>query len=769
MVSFIDENRKCRYTYKGVSLSFGSRASYTAGGVEKHLSGMAFGNAVPSDCRDGLDRCTKVISADFEDGDYLLTRQIAFNPEIPSQFRTRLILKNNSPSEVILKRLSPFLISGSRDISLGASESKDWIFYRQGRHKNDLPSVCTLGKKDESFFDAIGGLLETGGKAETGGDTSILVSDQLTILKTAEPGGENLLIGFLTGYDQLFECTLSMDTSGNIKSLQADCIFDIVLPSGSEAVGEWVRIDCREDVFRAIDEYAQDKAGIYRARKGKNIPSVFCTWYYYGLTVSYEDVITNLYGLKEKEILFDVYQVDEGWEITLGNWRPNHKFPLPMKAVADEIKAAGFTAGIWTSPFITHETAPVSSEHPEWLLCHKDGTRCLFPMNGTVYYVLDITNPEVVKWVEDLYKVLTLEWGYTYHKLDFTRAPVVQENAVYHDNTITLAQAYRRAVEAVRRGVGDSSYILMCGGLYDPIIGIVDGQRSGSDVLSMWSDPIRKGGKAAPFTIKQNALRYWMNRWWDNDPDALMVRRQKEPIRGLHLTYGLLTDEEVKTVALNQYFGGGLVCSTEPVREIDDDRLYVLRHVMPVVKINPVPRDLFSGERYPSVIDCEVAGRSWHTVSVTNWSDDKDMPLKLRIDDRLLGEYAKRYESFTVSEFYSGRIIYGVKRGDVVEMGTIKPHGSANVKIIPSQQLPAVVHSDGHYSMGGELERLGLEGKNLIFELDWKFNHPVTYKIKLPEGIKPVRLPEGTTFWQDLLEVRIFKKQRVKITVPLEY
>ena len=34
-----------------------------------------------------------------------------------------------------------------------------------------------------------------------------------------------------------------------------------------------------------------------------------------------------------------------------------------------------------------------------------------------------------------------------------------------------------------------------------------------------------------PFTIKQNSLRYWWNRLWDNDPDALMVRRRAAPYR----------------------------------------------------------------------------------------------------------------------------------------------------------------------------------------------------------------------------------------------
>ena len=43
-----------------------------------------------------------------------------------------------------------------------------------------------------------------------------------------------------------------------------------------------------------------------------------------------------------------------------------------------------------------------------------------------------------------------------------------------------------------------------------------------------------------------------MNRWWANDPDALMIRRNERMERGLRLTYGLLNEEEVKTSVINQ-------------------------------------------------------------------------------------------------------------------------------------------------------------------------------------------------------------------------
>ena len=84
--------------------------------------------------------------------------------------------------------------------------------------------------------------------------------------------------------------------------------------------------------------------------------------------MTYEDVALSLSEIKKKQLPFDVFQVDEGWEITLGEWEPNEKFPRSMKEVAQEIRNAGLTAGIWTSPFIAHETASVWKKHPKWIL-----------------------------------------------------------------------------------------------------------------------------------------------------------------------------------------------------------------------------------------------------------------------------------------------------------------------------------------------------------------------------------------------------------------
>jgi hypothetical protein len=664
----------------------------------------------------------------------------------PSSLRLRLSALNTCKGPVYIEKLSPFVINDSA-LSLGASNSYEWIFYRQGRHKNDLPSVCCLGRDDESFSDARSSLIETGGMGDDASGGLTLVSDSLTAIKGGPDSDENLIIAFVTGADFMVECKLTLNDDSHFYRLDASSICNIRLEPGASVSSEWVEVSFVSDVFAKIESFAKEKAQLYGARKNKvfaSPPSVYCTWYYYGSTVTEEDVLDNLEVIKERGLPFDVYQIDDGWESRFGEWSTNEKFPSGMKALAGKIKDAGLVPGIWTCPFIAHEDAPVLSENPQWFLYHNDGSPCLFPMNDRVYRVMDITNPDAVAWAAGIYKTLR-EWGYMYHKLDFTRAAVIQENCQYHDDRISITKAYRDAVAAIRETMGDDAYFLMCGGLYDPLIGIVDAQRSGSDTLSMWSLTTTKGGKAAPFTIKQSILRYWMNFWWDNDPDSLMVRRQKDRTRGLNLTYGLLNEDEVDTSALNQYMSGGLVCSTEPLKQIDDDRLHVLRRIIPVVETKPVPRSIFTAERYPSLVDVENQGGKWHTLCFINWSDSSPMSCEFILNGDALGGFCWKHHEFVVSSYDGSVCVDPAVYGQKIRLGFIPPHGSMLVKITPKELLPAIIGTNGHYSMGGEVDRLEILDGHLFFEVKNLFDHPSFYKIRLPEGLHTRRLPEGVS------------------------
>ena len=696
-----------------------------------------------SKCTDGLDDASRQTLTTYTSDFGEITCCRAYDRDEASRFRLRLSFRNDTDHPLKLLKFTPFLLEGAESLSLGSVPAAQWKLYRQGRHKNDMPSVCVLGRRDASYTDAQTGLTETGGGINANETPCRFVSDQLTVLTG---GDTSLTVAFLTGAEQLVETVLDMTEENTFSSLSASSLPDCTIQPGQTVFSEWLRVDRGCDALEAMNAFAADKAKIYHARRSPHTPSVFCTWYYYGLSVTYEDVLTDLHELERRGIPFDVFQIDEGWERTLGDWQNNQKFPA-MEQAAAKIARAGFTPGIWTSPFIAHASAPVCSEHPEWLLRTKEGELCLFPMNDTVYNVLDITNPQVVEWVRQLYITLR-KWGYSYHKLDFTRAPVIQPDAVFFDDSISLAAAYRRAIQAVRDGAGEDAYILICGGLYDPVIGLVDAQRTGSDVMSMWSANTKKGGRAAPYTIKQSLMRYWMNDWWHNDPDALMIRRQNEPFRGSPLGYGLLNDDEALTSVLNQYIGGGIVCSTEPMSRIQDDRLMLLRHIIPTVPVHVMPRDLFSGARYPSVVDVKVDNRNWHTVALINWSDTEEITASVRMDHHLTGDFAQADRVYTLCEFFSGQVVEDVHYGDTVTFGTVPPHGCVLIKVmVQNPNWPQIIQSTGHFSFGGEVECYLCKRNKLVFSVDWRFPCPVSYTVRLPKWYRISKeLPEYVSY-----------------------
>lgn len=185
---------------------------------------------------------------------------------------------------------------------LGVSEEECMLF-RSGRHKNDMPSVCKFGVMDESMMDTFSGMSETGDHVETQGAGKVISSDNLTILGSCD---NYVLIGFLTGQNHMFRTDITVDEQGNFVKLDVYAEFRIRLEAGRCILTEELLIEHMSEPNKAIQEFARNKAKRFGSRNTNNL-AVFCTWYYYGLTVTYEDVKRNLNLIKEKKLPFDVF------------------------------------------------------------------------------------------------------------------------------------------------------------------------------------------------------------------------------------------------------------------------------------------------------------------------------------------------------------------------------------------------------------------------------------------------------------------------------
>lgn len=278
--------------------------------------------------------------------------------------------------------------------------------------------------------------------------------------------------------------------------------------------------------------YARELAH-HLGSSSRHAGNVWCSWYAY-----YEDISEDLLAKDIEAVAdlpFDVVQVDDGWEASVGDWWANDKFPSGMGALAERVTDAGMTPGLWIAPFIVLPSSRTAAEHPEMLLRDAFGVPVVAGYNWeTGYWALDVSREDVRDHIAALIHRVVHEWGYRYLKLDFINAaaaPGLRENGVGRE------RAYRDALALIRRVAGDDVYLLGSGGLLLPSLGILDGMRSGPDVAPMWQNYASEDpSDAMAFNAVVNTLhRLWHAPLIEVDPDVVYFRRR----------LNLLTDEQL--------------------------------------------------------------------------------------------------------------------------------------------------------------------------------------------------------------------------------
>jgi alpha-galactosidase len=257
---------------------------------------------------------------------------------------------------------------------------------------------------------------------------------------------------------------------------------------------------------------------------------IWCSWY---------SLYTEIYETQLLKILSDlgsygnadgfpinIFQVDDGWQINIGDWEPNNKFPSGMEYMATRINATCRKAGLWLAPLLATTSSNFYRDHPEWLLHDESGKLVSAGFNWSEQlYALDTTHPAVLDWLTALMKKVR-RWGYDYIKLDFLYAGALPGKR-YDD--IPREAAYRMGLNIIREALGDA-YLLTCGAPILPSLGLCDGMRIGPDVAGHWTN-VRDDELLMNFAIPgtRNALRTTFNRLWLHtltqvDPDVAYFR-----------------------------------------------------------------------------------------------------------------------------------------------------------------------------------------------------------------------------------------------------
>ncbi len=300
------------------------------------------------------------------------------------------------------------------------------------------------------------------------------------------------------------------------------------------------------DADVGLPYYAQLVAKENNAVFSSHNPLGWSSWYHYYLDFDYEKMVSDLERSKELNLGYEVFQIDDAWEVDIGDWVPNEKFPS-LNEVAKKIASYGYTPGIWLAPFSISETSSVYKEHKEWLVKDKDGNPIVAYENwNKKIYALDTTHPEAFEWLKNLFISLK-ESGFDYFKIDFLFAGAIQGKRY---SSLSPIEAYRNGLKTIREAVGDS-FILGCGAPLLPSVGFVDGMRVGADTAPFWDvNGPDIGYPNAYYALRNVITRSFMNNvfWW-NDPDCLMLRTMDTQLddkhRELYTVVSLLLDNMI--------------------------------------------------------------------------------------------------------------------------------------------------------------------------------------------------------------------------------
>ncbi|NNC90884.1 MAG: alpha-galactosidase [Acidimicrobiia bacterium] len=284
---------------------------------------------------------------------------------------------------------------------------------------------------------------------------------------------------------------------------------------------DWYRASGSEQ--RVFADYGEALGQALGTRRGNPGP-VWCSWY--GLYAEIGEVRLQEVLVDLDDLPFAVFQIDDGWQRTNGDWEANERFGSGMAAMAERVIETGRTPGLWLAPFLVDGSSEVIGRYPDMLLRDAGGQPIPAAHNWTeTNFALDVTREDTLEWLAALIRK-TIGWGYRYLKLDFLYAAALPRT----NDEVGREAAYRRAIQVMREAAGDDVYLLACGAPVLPSIGVFDGIRVGPDVARYWDNKDRtvhladRAGPGVADAISTSLNRLWLRRLIDIDPDVAFFR-----------------------------------------------------------------------------------------------------------------------------------------------------------------------------------------------------------------------------------------------------
>ena len=351
-----------------------------------------------------------------------------------------------------------------------------------------------------------------------------------------------------------------------------------------------LRVFCADGYFALKDELKKIYSAESRFQRllflGSGSPGIdfrpggYASWYNHYTNIDESTILSDLNGLIHTDNLITVrylregqpvvFQIDDGWEIAVGDWEIHKtKFPRGLKGIAEQIENAGLIPGIWLAPFLITRKSRIFREKPEWLL-RENGRPVRAGWNphwDGVFYCLDLSRDDVKEYLRFLIHEIIDQWGFRYIKLDFLYAgflPGTYSGPQENTEPVSPAFYYKQAVELLTEKRANACGLpvayLGCGLPLGSSYRHFPLSRIGTDTKERWDWTLPKylrheGRPSALLSLRDTIGRSFMNGTvYINDPDVIFLRSQNCS----------LTENEKELIALvNFLFAGQILCSDD--------------------------------------------------------------------------------------------------------------------------------------------------------------------------------------------------------------
>ncbi|GLH71751.1 hypothetical protein GETHLI_02530 [Geothrix limicola] len=466
-------------------------------------------------------------------------------------------------------------------------------------------------------------------------------------------------------------------------------------------------------------------------------PSGFCTWYYYYQNLDEGEVRRNTDWIAQnlKDYGAQIIQIDDGWQAEKADgghgsrdWSSiDRHFPSGLASLAHYIKSKGFTPGLWIAPHGQSNDQVVQSL-PGVFLRKPDGTSPSDTWEGK--WLVDPSSEASQAYLKDLFSKFTA-WGYDYLKID--GQPIVVDEygktQAFMQHPAEPDKLYRHTLDAIRSGIGPKRYLLGCWGLPVEGMGLMNGSRTGGDVVLGW-----EGFLTALAPTLQSYYQH--NIAWYTDPDVMLLRAP------------LSLDQARVWASLHGLTGQALFAS-DRLPDLSRERVDILHKVFPATDIRPL--DLFPAVRNKRIWDLKIQhlGRGYDVVGAFNFRQDRPDPLYLNWQELGLPANGPVH----VFDFWNQEYLGAWEAGLALDLA---PTSCRVLSLVPSDGQIQLVSTNRHLTQGWvDLQALhrtgsGFSGRSKVikddpYELHFAFPRGQNFEIsqvsaRSSSGALPVRI-----------------------------